>query len=67
MATAGIVLTGIGVAVVKMLLIDSHLHDFMGMLVVFATAGYIVMQVPGVEFYDGCRDTGWVSYCAEFV
>ena len=60
MATAGIVLagTGIGAAVVrrsdsavgKMLLMDSHLHDFVGMLVVFVTAGYIVMQVPEWSF-----------------
>jgi hypothetical protein len=56
MAAAGIVLTGagIGAAVVKrggtvvgkVLLMDSHLHDFAGMLLVFVSAGYIVMHVP---------------------
>ena len=52
MAGAGIVLagTGIGAAVGKMLLMDSHLHDFVGMLVVFVTARYIVMQVPEWSF-----------------
>jgi len=58
--TTGIVLTGTGIgaavvkrsdsAVGKMLLMDSHLHDFVGMLVVFASAGYIVMQVPEWSF-----------------
>jgi len=61
MAAAGIVLTGagIGVAVVKrsdsavgkVLMMDSHLHDFAGMLLVFLSAGYIVMQVPEWSFY----------------
>ncbi|MCG7850322.1 MAG: hypothetical protein MIO93_14275 [ANME-2 cluster archaeon] len=60
MAGAGIVLagTGIGAAVVKrsdsavgkVLLMDSHLHDFVGMLVVFVSAGYIVMHVPEWSF-----------------
>lgn len=61
MAAAGIVLTGagIGVAVVrrsdstvsKVLIMDSHLHDFAGMLLVFLSAGYIVMHVPEWSFY----------------
>ena len=56
MAAAGIVLTGAGIgaavvkrsdsAVGKVLMMDSHLHDFAGMLLVFVSAGYIVMHVP---------------------
>lgn len=60
MAAAGIVLlgAGTGVAVVKrngssagaVLSKDSHLHDFAGMLLVFASAGYIVTQAPEWSF-----------------
>jgi hypothetical protein len=55
-----IVLAGIGIcaavvkrsdsAVGKVLLMDSHLHDFTGMLLVFVSAGYIVMHVPEWSF-----------------
>ncbi|WP_198003750.1 hypothetical protein [Methanococcoides burtonii] len=61
MAAAGIVLTGTGIgmavvrrsdsAVGKVFMMDSHLHDFAGMLLVFLSAGYIVMQVPEWSFY----------------
>ncbi|WP_445475517.1 hypothetical protein ACT9XH_01870 [Methanococcoides methylutens] len=61
MVTTGIVLTGagIGAAVVrrsdssagKMLMMDSHLHDFAGTLIVFASAAYIVLQVPEWSFF----------------
>ncbi|MBI9073654.1 MAG: hypothetical protein JEY94_18800 [Melioribacteraceae bacterium] len=61
MAVAGIVLTGAGIgaavvrksdsAVSKVLMMDSHLHDFAGMLLVFLSAGYIVMQVPEWSFF----------------
>jgi hypothetical protein len=61
MAASGIVLTGVGVgvavvkrndsAVSKLFMMNSHLHDFVGMLLVFASAGYIVMQVPEWNFY----------------
>ena len=60
MAAVGIVLMGIGVgaAVIKksdspigaMLQKDSHLHDYAGMLLVFLSAGYIVMLVPQWSF-----------------
>jgi hypothetical protein len=60
MAAVGIVLMGIGVgaAVIKrsdspvgaMLQKDSHLHDYAGMLLVFLSAGYIVMLVPEWSF-----------------
>jgi hypothetical protein len=56
MAAAGIIITGVGTcaaaakrtdsALGKLLLMSSHLHDLAGMLAVFVTVGYIVMQVP---------------------
>jgi hypothetical protein len=49
---------GVGAAVIKrsdspvgaMLQKDSHLHDYAGMLLVFLSAGYIVMLVPQWSF-----------------
>jgi hypothetical protein len=59
-AAAGVILTGggIGIALLmrsnsvvgKTLRMNSHLHDFAGMLVVFSTAGYLIMQVPEWSF-----------------
>ncbi len=61
MAAAGIILTGAGIGanvasrsdstIGKMLMMDSHLHDFAGMLIVFASAAYIVLQVPEWSFF----------------
>ncbi|MEL4304531.1 hypothetical protein [Methanococcoides sp. LMO-2] len=61
MVTLGIVLTGAGIganivsrsdsSVGKMLMMDSHLHDFAGMLIVFSSAAYIVLQVPEWSFF----------------
>ena len=60
MAAAGVIIIGVGIgaavvkktdsAVGKMLLMNSHLHDLAGMLLVFVTVGYIVMQVPEWSF-----------------
>lgn len=60
MAAVGIVILGIGAgavmakkddsAVGAMLKKDSHLHDFAGMLLVFLSASYIVMQIPQWSF-----------------
>lgn len=74
MAAAGIVLlgAGTGAAVVKrngssagaVLSKDSHLHDFAGMLLVFASAGYIVMQAPEWSFMVVVGALTLVLYCA---
>ena len=60
MAAVGVVMLGIGAGAVMakkgdsaigaMLRKDSHLHDFAGMLLVFLSAGYIVMQIPQWSF-----------------
>jgi len=60
MAAVGIVMLGIGAGAVMakkgdfaigaILRKDSHLHDFAGMLLVFLSASYIVMQIPQWSF-----------------
>jgi hypothetical protein len=60
MAVAGVIIMGIGIgaaaikrsnsAVSAMLLKDTYLHDFAGMLLVFLSAGFIIIYIPEWSF-----------------
>jgi len=60
MAAAGVIIMGIGIgaAVVKksnsavsaVLLKDTYLHDIAGMLLVFLSAGFIIIYIPEWSF-----------------